>query len=307
MSLVRPVRGPFVIGMFALAAQLACPIGSSDSDWFTEPAVAEAQPKEQRGRSETAPGVPKKAQKGAATAIAIPLKDIEIDGKLDDWPTKSMVKHYILNLATDPKSFNGYDRTSLVGVDLSASADLSAYFMVGYETNVDLEYDLVYVAVVVRDDKLVARFDHYLTTDATEVYVDGAHAEKRLPDLPGAKFDASQMAALQFAAVPGDGPAYGSPDGNPSMFGEGVEETHARMAYSRNGDLTVYEFAIQPYDRYPDRPTVLLPGKRIGFDVAVVDKDSDTDKPSWVCWGPLTGSKFFNADTLGDLIIGLAD
>ena len=307
MSFVRRVRGLLGVGMFALAAQFVCPIGTNDSLWRPESATAQEAAKKEK-RAKRIAKVPTKAHKGAATAIAIPLKDIEIDGKLDDWPTKSMVKHYILNLATDRKSFGGYDVKSLVDVDLSTSPDLSAYFMVGYETNVELEYDYVYVAIVVRDDKLVAKFDSYLTTDATEIYVDGAHAEERQIPVPGGQvLDASKMAALQLAAVPGDGPAYGSPDGNPSMFGEGVDETHARVAYSRDGALTIYEWAIQPYDHYPERPTVLLPGKRIGFEVVVVDKDSDKNGPSWVCWGPVQPMKFFAADTLGDLIIGQAD
>ena len=45
------------------------------------------------------------------------------------------------------------------------------------------------------------------------------------------------------------------------------------MTWRREGDLTTYEWAIQAYDRFPGRPTRLIPGKRIGFDVAIVDKD----------------------------------
>ena len=51
------------------------------------------------------------------------------------------------------------------------------------------------------------------------------------------------------------------------------------MAYSRKGDVTVYEWAIQVFDRYPDKPTRLEPGKRIGFDVAVADKDVPASTP----------------------------
>jgi hypothetical protein len=34
------------------------------------------------------------------------------------------------------------------------------------------------------------------------------------------------------------------------------------------------ERAIQVFERYPDRPTRLEPGKRIGFDVSVADRDT---------------------------------
>ena len=38
-------------------------------------------------------------------------------------------------------------------------------------------------------------------------------------------------------------------------------------------NVTTYEWAIKAYDRYPDEPTRLHSGKRLGFEVAVVDKD----------------------------------
>jgi hypothetical protein len=40
-----------------------------------------------------------------------------------------------------------------------------------------------------------------------------------------------------------------------------------------------YECATQPFDQYPDQPTHLKPGKRIGFDLAVVDKDAPASSP----------------------------
>ena len=61
------------------------------------------------------------------------------------------------------------------------------------------------------------------------------------------------------------------------------------MKYQRKGDVTTYEWAIQAYDRYPDRLTQLVPGKRIGFDLAVVNKDSAKDPAGMDVLGPDLG------------------
>jgi hypothetical protein len=87
------------------------------------------------------------------------------------------------------------------------------------------------------------------------------------------------------------------------------------MAYARKGDVTTYEWAIQVFDRFPDRPTKLEPGKRIGFDVAVADKDvpatspggfdePPADRTAWIYWGPFwRGVKALDAGSLGELIL----
>ena len=80
--------------------------------------------------------------------------------------------------------------------------------------------------------------------------------------------------------------------------------------------MTTYEWAIQAFDRYPDTPTELVPGKSIGFDLAVVDKDlpPGTVKPpgkkappdyDWIYWGPTwKGMKVLDAGNLGELVLG---
>lgn len=76
------------------------------------------------------------------------------------------------------------------------------------------------------------------------------------------------------------------------------------MKYQRENGVTTYEWAIQAYDRYPDRLTELVPGKRIGFDLAVVDKDSPKKPPAWMYWGPTwTGFKGWDPKNLGELIL----
>ncbi len=241
------------------------------------------------------PPIPALAQKGAATAYAAPLSGIRIDGKLDDWP-RDLVHYYILNHSVP---LANYGENGLAGADLTTSPNLSPYFMAGY----DPDAGLVYVAVVVRDDHLVAGFKNPWETDAVEIYVDGTHKGRHYqgpyPD------DASILPALQYFAVPGQGAAFGDPEGlNPAMACGSIKKTKTQMVYSRTGDVTVYEWAVQVFDQFPDTPTRLVPGKRIGFDVAVVDKDSEQEKPSWVCWGPMGALKMLDASNLGDLVLG---
>jgi hypothetical protein len=76
------------------------------------------------------------------------------------------------------------------------------------------------------------------------------------------------------------------------------------MRYRREGDVTTYEWAVQPFDYYPDRPTRLAPGKTLGFDVAVADMDPDRPRSYWFCWGALpTRFKGLDAGKLGELVL----
>ncbi len=55
---------------------------------------------------------------------------------------------------------------------------------------------------------------------------------------------------------------------------------------------------------FPNRLTQLVPGKRIGLDLAVVDKDSAKTPPAWMYWGPkYRGFKGWDASNLGELIL----
>ena len=96
------------------------------------------------------------------------------------------------------------------------------------------------------------------------------------------------MPLLQYVGVAADVPAYGDPRGaNPSLVYARTAEPHTRMKYRRDeaSKVTTYEWAIRAYDRFPDAPTKLVAGQRIGFDVAVVDKDSAQPRSAFVTWG----------------------
>jgi hypothetical protein len=249
------------------------------------------------------------------------LSGIAIDGDLKDWPA-AMPRYPIQNMQIFP-AFNGTGRRE--HAFLTTSPDLSASFSVGY----DPKEQVMYLAVIVRDDQLIAGNTSSWDTDSVEVYLDGLHSEtrRRVPDQPDwtDMMDAGEAPVLQYIGIPGKGPVYGvrksaaierSGEDNPIlMFGD-IKKTKTRMAFRREGDVTTYEWALQAFDHYPDKPTKLRPGVQIGFDVVVTDKDKaaqsplarnepEEEKQAWVCWGPpWRAMKVFDAANLGEIVLG---
>ncbi len=245
------------------------------------------------------------------------LSSITIDGDLKDWPV-AMERHAIRNL------HNYRDTNGTGGLEnalLSTSPDLSAAFSVGY----DPKEHVIYVAVIVRDDQLIVGNTSSWDTDAVEVYVDGLHSDRVMPS-PGEgayeTLDASDCPALEYIGLPGKGPVFGirksagverSGEDNPILqFGD-IKQTKTRMAFRRDGDVTTYEWAVQAFDHYPDKPTKLSPGMKVGFDVVVIDRDTpaknplgrgdpEEDRSAWICWGPavrLANSKALSPTSSG--------
>ncbi len=205
-------------------------------------------------------------------AYAPPLSGITIDGQLDDWPV-AIARHPIEKLLL----LGALGTGGLEDANLSTSADLSAAFSVGY----DPKEQLLYLAAIVRDDKLVLGHSSHMDTDALEVYVDGLHGDRVFPHPGDVAFPILKLEDLptqQYVAIPGKGMVYGvKQPTNPILMAGSLKKTRTHMAYSRKGDVTIYEWAIEVFDRYPDRPTKLEPGKRIGFDIAVIDRDCARD------------------------------
>lgn len=241
-------------------------------------------------------------------AVAWPVSSITIDGRLDDWP-RTLPRVPIRNLLAAAN--DGY--RDEIRSDLR---DLEADFRVGY----DARAGLIYLAVSVRDDDLVVHGasrwgpgGQVLQTDAVEVYVDGAFSDRRI-NMPTAdwreELDAATMPALQYVGIPADVPAYGDPRGaNPSLVYARAAEPRTQMRFRRDeqAKLTTYEWAIQVYDRFPDRPTRLEPGKRIGLEIAVLDRDSGKAQPAYLTWGsPPAVFKGLDAATLGELVLAAA-
>jgi RNA polymerase sigma factor (sigma-70 family) len=245
---------------------------------------------------------------------ATAVDNITIDGDLADWPV-AIPRYPIANLfLDDPRNTTGPG--GLEKVDPSNNPDLSAAFSVAF----DPEKQLLYLAIVVRDDTIIIGNTSHLDTDAVEVYIDGLHGNRRLPwpgDAAIAKLTLPEYPVQQYVAIPGPGPIYGKPQPtNPILIGGDLEKTKTKMAFRRVGDVTTYEWAIQPFDTYPDKPTKLTAGKRIGFVVAVADKDVPSssayatseplaDQTAWVFWGPKwTGMKVLDAGALGEIVLG---
>jgi hypothetical protein len=224
------------------------------------------------------------------------VEGITIDGRLDDWPS-TLAKHPIKNQLKDRDQ---YDK----GV-VRQGDDPAAYFMTGY----NLEHGLIYLAVVVRDEELVVNQDDPWHTDSVEVYVDGLCSDRVIAPADLSQWinnlSASKMPVVQYVGLPGPGPAYGKSGGsNPALMYGKISHSATTMRYRRVGDVITYEWGVQAFDRYPDRPTRLAPGKSLGLEVAVVDKDSDRARPYFRTWGrPPRGFKGFDARQLGELIL----
>ena len=232
----------------------------------------------------------------AATAdVTIPqvrariAHQIQVDGRLEDWPDELPTYPILTNVPA-------FGPTDLQGEDLTVSADLSPTFRVCY----DPEENLLYLAVRVRDEALVTGSDPW-STDACEVYLSGDPAA---PEFTGdiRTASAADLPVLQYVGIPGKG-TYGEGAGNPALCRGRIERTRTRMAYVREGDFTTYEWALEVFDHYPDRPARLIPGSIFGFDVVVVDKDGETDTPAWICWGPALLRKYANPAALGRLVL----
>src|SRR5262249_952458 len=187
------------------------------------------------------------------------------------------------------------------------------------------------LAVIVRDDQLVVGNTSPWDTDSVEVYIDGLRSEtvRGFPQDSNwvENLDAGEAPVLQYIGLPGKGPVYGvrksagqerSGEDNPILMLGDIKKTRARLAFRRDGDVTIYEWALQAFDHYPDRPTKLLPGVQVGFDVVVCDKDKpaqtpqaandpEEDRQAWVSWGPpWRALKYFDAANLGEIVLGRA-
>jgi RNA polymerase sigma factor (sigma-70 family) len=239
---------------------------------------------------DASPGVDTKPSR-SPSAIARPLRDIAIDGSLDDWP--SDMKQY--KIAHRLQGVGDYDP----GGD-AFEEDPDAYFMVGY----DPEESLIYLAVRAHDSDNVVNGRNQVSSDATEIYLQGilGAPEDRLRGV----LDARHMPAIQYVGLPGDAPAYNNAEkANPVLLYGKTSDTRTRMKSRHHDDgVTIYEWAVEAFDRYPERPSQLEPGKRLGFDVVLVDRDLDRKLASWYSWAPYKGIfKGFDARTIGELIL----
>jgi hypothetical protein len=220
------------------------------------------------------------------TAYAIPLEDIIIDGKLDDWPEEMAVYPIEWVLRTRP-----FNPTPPDGPE-----DLTASFRAGY----DQKANLLYLGVVVQDEDLVVLPEAPRSggnlQDVCEVYVDADHSGG-----DGASQEAK--GAQLYIVVPGSGRYNNGPaiDGNPTLAFGDTQRSGVQVAFLRSGQTLVYEWAIPLFASFPEEPFQVEVGKTIGFDVVVDDADGQ-DHANWVAWTPGDG-KVNSSNFFGNLVL----
>jgi hypothetical protein len=236
------------------------------------------------------------------------LKGIVLDGDLGDWPKG--IKQYPITVSNGQGKNNRRVATGLIGTDPAS------HFSVGY----DPDDQRIYVAVVVRDPKPVVDHTDPWHTDSVEIFIDGLRTDRTLPLKPGEGWwhdlKAEEMPALQYVGIPDPGAVYGWKGGdNPALMYGDIRKTKTAMAWSRKDGVITYEWAIEAFDSYPDEPSRLEPGKRIGFDIAVLDQNypkaslpgtTPTNEmlPTYTTWSHWSGVyKGCDAGSLGELII----
>ena len=136
--------------------------------------------------------------------------------------------------------------------------------------------------------------------------MDGDNSGERNTDR---RWSADEFAAIQYIMCPPGG-TYGlmgntvNSSSNPVLSFGDITKTRTKAAFSREGEITIYEWAVEVFDHYPDSSTRLTPGKTIGFDVMIPDQDKQSQDYAFLIWAPVKdGGKFFNADLLGDVVL----
>ena len=210
-----------------------------------------------------------------AIAYAYPLKQIEIDGDLSDWPE---------DLQRYPIQFNSQ------GAEVPADENYAAEFRAGY----DLETGSLYVAIEVTDQlHSVAAVEGddaevgWINQDGVILYFDRNHEPKG-------------SGAVLFSAIgPHRDLLTGS--GHWDADVENVTWEDVTVEVGRSENTTIYEWRIQN-----DRG--LKPDTTLGLDILISDSDDATHATSGTLyvWGPGLGKSQAGGRT-GDVVLVGAD
>lgn len=214
------------------------------------------------------------------TAYAIPLSDIIIDGKLDDWP-EDMIDYPI-----EWVSPFYYKNTPPDGPE-----DFKASFRIAYNPT----KNTLLVAVVVTDDDVVvsqAENSKINNQDVCGIYIDADHSG----GLHEIEIEGRQL----YVMVPGQGKWTKGQDGNPSLNKGDTKASGLKGAFLRSGQSIFYEWEIPLFDAFPDKRHQIQVGKSIGIDFLVADADGK-ENANFILWTPEAG-KSRNSDLFGQLI-----
>jgi len=206
------------------------------------------------------PGYRADAQ-NTAIAYAYPVGKLTVDGDLSDWP-KGLTK-YPLGEHKD-------------GPGPKSAADFTAHYRVAYNP----DNRSVYVALEVTDDDHVVdttKNREWNTQDCQELYIDARH-------LPFGSGVAAYMMSKTYQNI--NKMTWDSVSAAASW--DNVEAKTVRA-----GNRTVYEWRVGLAEQ-------LYPGRSIGFDLNVFDKDKDDF--TVIAWGQ-GGYKFKTPANVGDLVL----
>jgi hypothetical protein len=203
-----------------------------------------------------------------ATATALLVDELDVDGDLSDWPPDLEVYR--------------------VGGRSPAS------FRVVYSD----ETDLVYVGLEVEDDINVAG-GAWHSTDGVEVFTWGGDPSDGKCEPRGGSSN-----PIQFAVVPGAGeyvPGCGNPCAKMGSGGHAdPREQGALAAWRRKDEVTVYEWAVPVFEDYRKGPIELHP-RAIGFDIIITE--NDRGGYHWKPWGNPNGRKFDSPTHVATLVL----
>jgi len=197
-------------------------------------------------------------------AYIYPISNITVDGKVDDWPT----------------GIQRYSMDHMHYGEVDGPEDGSAYWMGGY----DAKTGHLYIGVVRMDDDYVKTPDdgHYSTHDFQVLYIDPSHSRT------GTGVIAYEIDEDHRKIVEQEGLTFYPQVKNASF--DPVE-----LVIKRDGAVITYEWKIK-------MDTPMTPGRVIGFDYAVFDKDTDQGNVM-ITWGPTEGNKFIHSNFVGDLVL----
>ncbi len=200
-----------------------------------------------------------------ALAYLYPISNITVDGDAMDWP---------ISIEAHPLTHVFY------GDGLTGPEDGAALWRGGY----DAKSGHLYFLVTMLDNDYVKTPDnsHYSSHDFHVLYIDPKHTRE------GSGVIAYELDEDHRKIVEQEGLGFYPQVKNASF-------DQMEVAIKRKGYTVTYEYKIKVSGN-------LKPGRVLGFDYAVFDKDTDEDHVM-ITWGNTGGNKFTNSNLIGDLIL----
>ncbi|MEM6800477.1 MAG: serine hydrolase [Bacteroidota bacterium] len=200
-------------------------------------------------------------------SYAYPVEGIEVDADLSDWPSDIPYQKM---------------ETFLFGTAPSGADDLEVACRIGY----DLKTQMLYVAVETTDDAVLGdKTDkaEWNTHDIHNFYIDPTHSFT--------SGSISHLVSADYRRI-----AENRPEESWDPQVRNASWDKLKVEIRQMGNKTIYEWSYYLGE-------YMLPGRSIGFDYEVIDKDpEESGFPSVWALGPGAG-KAFNTSGMSDLIL----